>query len=81
MRVAGMLVAPIIPATLTAREARWLPDPRPFNDRFPSIAEAVGVVDNALIDGGAVGFRPDGRSDFGARPPRPAAQCSLCHSG
>ena len=39
-----------------------------FNDRFPSIAEAVGAlpVANALIDGEAVTFRPDGHSDFGA---------------
>ena len=37
-----------------------------FNDRFPRIAEAVGVlpVDNALIDGEAVVFLPDGHSDF-----------------
>jgi len=39
-----------------------------FNDRFPSIAEAVGAlpVANALIDGEAVTFRPDGHSDFAA---------------
>ena len=39
-----------------------------FNDRFPRIAEAVGAlpVDNALIDGEAVTFLPDGHSDFGA---------------
>jgi bifunctional non-homologous end joining protein LigD len=37
-----------------------------FNDRFPRIAEAVGSlpVDNALIDGEAVVFLPDGHSDF-----------------
>ena len=37
-----------------------------FNDRFPRIAEAVGAlrVDNALIDGEAVVFLPDGHSDF-----------------
>ena len=37
-----------------------------FNDRFPRIAEAVGVlpVDNALIDREAVVFLPDGHSDF-----------------
>jgi bifunctional non-homologous end joining protein LigD len=39
-----------------------------FNDRFPRIAEAVGAlpVDNALIDGEAVTFLPDGHSDFAA---------------
>jgi bifunctional non-homologous end joining protein LigD len=39
-----------------------------FNDRFPSIAEAVGAlpVDTALIDGEAVTFLPDGHSDFAA---------------
>jgi ATP-dependent DNA ligase len=39
-----------------------------FNDRFPSIAEAVGAlpVANALIDGEAVTFLPDGHSDFAA---------------
>jgi bifunctional non-homologous end joining protein LigD len=39
-----------------------------FNFRFPRIAAAVGVllVDNALIDGEAVVFRPDGHSDFAA---------------
>jgi len=39
-----------------------------FNDRFPSIAEAVGAlpVANALIDGEAVTFLRDGHSDFGA---------------
>ena len=39
-----------------------------FNDRFPRIAEAVGAlpVDNALIDGEAVVFLPDGHSDFAA---------------
>jgi bifunctional non-homologous end joining protein LigD len=37
-----------------------------FNDRFPRIAEAVGAlpVDDALIDGEAVVFLPDGHSDF-----------------
>jgi bifunctional non-homologous end joining protein LigD len=37
-----------------------------FNDRFPNIAEAVSAlpVDNALIDGEAVVFLPDGHSDF-----------------
>jgi bifunctional non-homologous end joining protein LigD len=39
-----------------------------FNDRFPRIAEAVGAlpVDNAMIDGEAVVFLPDGHSDFAA---------------
>jgi bifunctional non-homologous end joining protein LigD len=39
-----------------------------FNDRFPRIAEAVGAlpVDNALLDGEAVVFLPDGHSDFAA---------------
>jgi bifunctional non-homologous end joining protein LigD len=39
-----------------------------FNDKFPRIAEAVGalLVDNALIDGEAVVFLPDGHSDFTA---------------
>ena len=37
-----------------------------FNDKFPRIAEAVSAlpVDNALIDGEAVVFKPDGHSDF-----------------
>jgi bifunctional non-homologous end joining protein LigD len=39
-----------------------------FNYRFPRLAAAVGVLpaDNALIDGEAVVFRPDGHSDFAA---------------
>jgi bifunctional non-homologous end joining protein LigD len=39
-----------------------------FNYRFPRIAEALGAlpVDNALIDGEAVAFLPDGHSDFAA---------------
>jgi bifunctional non-homologous end joining protein LigD len=39
-----------------------------FNDRFPSIAEAVSAlpVGDALIDGEAVAFLPDGHSDFAA---------------
>jgi bifunctional non-homologous end joining protein LigD len=37
-----------------------------FTDKLPRIAEAVRSlpVDNALIDGEAVVFRPDGHSDF-----------------
>jgi bifunctional non-homologous end joining protein LigD len=37
-----------------------------FNDRFPRIAEAMDAlpVDNALIEGEAVVFLPDGHSDF-----------------
>jgi bifunctional non-homologous end joining protein LigD len=39
-----------------------------FTDRLPGIAEAVGKLpaESALIDGEAVAFRLDGRSDFGA---------------
>jgi bifunctional non-homologous end joining protein LigD len=39
-----------------------------FTDRLPRIAEAIGNLpaDGALIDGEAVVFRADGRSDFGA---------------
>jgi bifunctional non-homologous end joining protein LigD len=39
-----------------------------FTDKLPSIAEAVGAlpVDNALIDGEAVVFLPNGHSDFAA---------------
>ena len=39
-----------------------------FTDKLPRIAEAVRSlpVDNALIDGEAVTFLPDGHSDFGA---------------
>ena len=39
-----------------------------FTDRLPRIAEAVRKLpaESALIDGEAVVFRPDGRSDFGA---------------
>jgi hypothetical protein len=39
-----------------------------FTNRLPRIAEAVGGLptEHALIDGEAVVFRPDGRSDFGA---------------
>jgi bifunctional non-homologous end joining protein LigD len=41
-----------------------------FTDRFPAIVEAVrGLpVDQVLIDGEAVVFRDDGKSDFGALP-------------
>jgi bifunctional non-homologous end joining protein LigD len=37
-----------------------------FTDRLPKIAEAVCslAAESALIDGEAVVFRPDGRSDF-----------------
>ena len=39
-----------------------------FTGRLPAIADAVArlTVDNALIDGEAVVFRPDGHSDFAA---------------
>ena len=39
-----------------------------FTDRLPRIAEAVRSLpaENAMIDGEAVVFRPDGQSDFGA---------------
>jgi ATP dependent DNA ligase domain len=39
-----------------------------FTDRLPKVAEAVRSlpVDNALLDGEAVAFRPDGHSDFEA---------------
>ncbi len=39
-----------------------------FTGRLPAIADAVRAlpVDNALIDGEAVVFRPDGHSDFAA---------------
>src|SRR3984957_17861866 len=39
-----------------------------FTDRLPAIADAVCALpaDNALIDGEAVVFRPDGHSDFAA---------------
>jgi bifunctional non-homologous end joining protein LigD len=39
-----------------------------FTDRLPGIAEAVRKLpaESALIDGEAVAFRLDGRSDFGA---------------
>ena len=39
-----------------------------FTDRLLTIAEAVRGLpaENALVDGEAVAFRPDGRSDFGA---------------
>jgi bifunctional non-homologous end joining protein LigD len=39
-----------------------------FTNRLPSIAEAIRGLpaDSALIEGEAVVFRPDGRSDFGA---------------
>ena len=45
---------------------RWSRRGALFNDRFPRIAEAVGALpaDNALIDGEAVVFLPDGHSDF-----------------
>ena len=44
-----------------------------FTDRLPAIAEAIGKLpaDSALIDGEAVVFRPDGRSDFGALRTKP----------
>jgi bifunctional non-homologous end joining protein LigD len=39
-----------------------------FTNRLPRIAEAIRGLpaENALVDGEAVAFRPDGRSDFGA---------------
>ena len=39
-----------------------------FTDRLPNVAEAVCslAADSALIDGEAVAFRSDGRSDFAA---------------
>jgi bifunctional non-homologous end joining protein LigD len=39
-----------------------------FTDRLPRIVEAIGSLpaERPLIDGEAVVFRPDGRSDFGA---------------
>jgi ATP-dependent DNA ligase len=51
-----------------ARVEVWSRRGAVFNDRFPRIAEAVGAlpVDNALIDGEAVVFLPDGHSDFAA---------------
>ena len=46
-----------------------------FTDRLRGIADAVRSlpVDNALIDGEAVVFRPDGHSDFAALRTRGAA--------
>jgi ATP-dependent DNA ligase len=40
-----------------------------FTDRMSRIVEAVRgrAAESALIGGEAVAFRPDGRSDFGAR--------------
>jgi ATP dependent DNA ligase domain len=51
-----------------ARVEVWSRRGAVFNDRFPRIAEAVAAlpVDNALIDGEAVVFLPDGHSDFAA---------------
>jgi bifunctional non-homologous end joining protein LigD len=48
--------------------ALWTRHGTDFAGRFPKIAEAVGAlpVDNALIDGEAVAFLPDGHSDFAA---------------
>jgi ATP dependent DNA ligase domain len=39
-----------------------------FTDRLLTIADAIRGLpaENALVDGEAVAFRPDGRSDFGA---------------
>ena len=51
-----------------------------YSDTFLRIAEAVRAlpVDNALIDGEAVVFRPDGHSDFTAlRTNRGAAEATL----
>lgn len=51
-----------------------------YTDTFARIAEAVRAlpIDNALIDGEAVVFRPDGHSDFAAlRTNRGAAQASF----
>ena len=51
-----------------ARVTLWSRYGTDFTDKLPSIAEAVGAlpVDNALIDGEAVVFKPDGHSDFAA---------------
>ena len=51
-----------------------------FTDKLPRIVEAVRSlpVDDALLDGEAVVFRPDGHSDFGAlRTKHGAAQAAL----
>ena len=50
------------------RVSLWTRYGTDFTDRLLRIAEAVGKLsaENALIDGEAVVFRPDGRSDFGA---------------
>ncbi len=50
------------------RVTLWTRHGTKFTDRLPRIAEAVRSLpaENALIDGEAVAFRPDGLSDFGA---------------
>ena len=51
-----------------------------FTDKLPRIAEAVRSlpVEDALLDGEAVAFKPDGHSDFTAlRTTRGAAQASF----
>jgi ATP-dependent DNA ligase len=66
-------------APSTGRVVLWSRYATDYSDTFVRIAEAVRAlpVDNALIDGEAVVFRPDGHSDFTAlRSNRGAAQAS-----
>jgi bifunctional non-homologous end joining protein LigD len=62
------------------RVSLWTRYGADFTDRLPRIAEAFRKLpaESALIDGEAVVFRPDGRSDFGAlRTKRGGAQASF----
>ena len=47
----------------------WTSHGTNFTDRLPKVAEAICslAIENALIDGEAIAFRPDGHSDFAAR--------------
>jgi bifunctional non-homologous end joining protein LigD len=63
-----------------ARVILWSRYATDYSDTFMRIAEAVRSlpIDNALIDGEAVVFRPDGHSDFTAlRTNRGAAEASF----
>jgi bifunctional non-homologous end joining protein LigD len=62
------------------RVVLWSRHGADLTDNMPRIAEAVGAlpVADALLDGEAVVFRPDGRSDFAAlRTKRGAAEASF----
>ena len=63
-----MMATRIVARRQGERVRLWTRHGSDFTDRLPRVAEAVlGLpAENALIDGEAVAFRPDGQSEFGA---------------